>query len=211
MSENAREKAGVCVLSDVVLEKAAFYQQQDKVIKSPYDKIPRGSVPDSGEQPYYKKVENFPRRGAAVAAERDVYIVPKPCGKGDVPASPEIGDGTGNIRVTEIFFKMKSEHFSETDCHIGIAGKVKINLEGICDGSEPCKCHGELVGRRIKCRIGNLGHGVGDQDLFCQTDNKSAAPLGKVCDGFMAVIDFIGDCFIADNRSGNELRKEGNI
>ena len=45
-----------------------------------------------------------------------------------MPAAPKILNGFGDIRVAEIFGKINAKNSPETDRHIGIAGKIKINL-----------------------------------------------------------------------------------
>ena len=88
-------------------------------------------MPEAGQQPDDHDVDDLSFQTMAVAAERNIDIVTEPVGQGHVPAPPEISDGAGNVRVIEVLKEIKAEHLAKTDCHIGIAAEVKIDLEGI--------------------------------------------------------------------------------
>ena len=47
-----------------------------------------------------------------------------------MPASPELRNAAGYIRILKIFFIMEARHQSHADCHIRIGGKIKIFIDG---------------------------------------------------------------------------------
>jgi len=51
-----------------------------------------------------------------------------------VPAFPEFGDGSGEIRAFEVVHELESHHLCRTDGDIGISGEVAVDLEGEEDG-----------------------------------------------------------------------------
>ena len=97
------------------------------------------ALPDSGQKPYKKKIPYMSFSGNAVAAKRNIHIITKPVGQRDMPSFPEFGDAPRDIRVIEIFLKMKSEASPETDCHIRIAGEIIIDFKGISERAAPCR------------------------------------------------------------------------
>ena len=45
-----------------------------------------------------------------------------------MPSAPEFTDTLRHIRIIEIFREMETEHLTQTDRHIRITGKIKIDL-----------------------------------------------------------------------------------
>ena len=122
--------------------------EQDQIKQAPQDKIPRSPVPQSRQQPYNGKVEVLTCPSAAVAAERDVHVLPEPGGQRDVPAPPEIRDAGRHIGVAEVLRELKAEHTPQSDCHIRISGEIKVNMQGIRCHHQPAGQYGEFKVRR---------------------------------------------------------------
>ena len=40
------------------------------------------------------------------------------------------------IRQTEVLHERKAEDFPETDCHVGVAGKIEVDLEHVGEHAE---------------------------------------------------------------------------
>ncbi len=78
-----------------------------------------------------------------------------------MPAAPKIADALGNIWKIKVFRQAKTDHHSQTNCHIGISGKVKENLQGIGDERQPCKLRFNIGCREIKYSIGQ------ERQLIC--------------------------------------------
>ena len=129
-----------------------------------------------------------------------------------MPAPPEVRNAVGHIGIVEVLSKVEAEHAAQADGHVRIAGEIEIDLQGIGHGSQPGRRHGDGQQRRQeKGVVGNLGHIVGQQQFFCQTENKPGHALGKIGPRLLAVEDFIGNLHIADNGTGDELREQGHI
>ena len=102
-------------------------------------------MPQSGEHPHDQQIEHLPWQSLTVSPQRNIDILPKPGTEGAVPAPPELGDTFSHIWEIKILQEMEPKHASQTDGHIRITGKVKINLEAVCNGSKPCGCSRQLI------------------------------------------------------------------
>ena len=125
-------------------QKQLFDYEPEGIEQSPCNKVPACTVPKTGCRPDDKYVYVPTELAFSVAAERNINIFTKPCGKGYMLATPEFRCGFGYVRIIEIFFKLKAEHFSQADCHVRISGKVKINLEGESGNGKPCTENGQI-------------------------------------------------------------------
>src|SRR2546423_3090707 len=96
--------------------------------KAPKNEFPRCSMPKPCQKKNDQKIADRLPTTAAVAAEWDVKVVSKPERKGHMPAPPKIGYGPGGIGVIEILRKGKSQDEREPNGHVGITGKIEINL-----------------------------------------------------------------------------------
>ena len=137
-----------------------------------------------------------------------------------MPASPEFRNGTGNVRIIEIFIEVKPEHFSQSDGHIRISAEIEVNLEGIGQRPQPghpCRQRhvcAEPLHRSVsepKGVIRNQRHVIGQQHLLSQSGNKAYHTVGKVLQVLLPIINLIRNGFIPHNRSGDELRKKGDV
>ena len=54
-----------------------------------------------------------------------------------MPSAPKVLNASCGIRKIEVFFELEPQHPAQTNCHIGISGKVKIDLQGICNDPQP--------------------------------------------------------------------------
>ena len=95
-----------------------------------------------------------------------------------MPAAPELRNACGNIRIVEVFGKTESENAPESYRHIGISGKVKIDVQHICCGVQPIKQHGFLAVRlefgHKKCRR------ICKKYLLCKSDGKARDSLRRI-------------------------------
>ena len=111
--------------------KPFVHGQGDPVPSSPQNESPCGAVPESSEQHGDNQVDVGSYVAFAVSSKRNVEVVFQPAGEGDVPAAPEFGDGRRFIGGVEVFVEMEAEQQSDTDGHIGVAGEVAIDLQGV--------------------------------------------------------------------------------
>ena len=61
-----------------------------------------------------------------------------------MPATPEVRKIYGRIRLTKVFFQTETEDLTEPDGHIGITGKIKIDLGGETENAQPGEGHIQL-------------------------------------------------------------------
>ena len=211
----------LCLLQ-VGQQEQLFHRQQHKVVQTPADKVPVGTVPDSGEQLHDKEVQDLTLQTLAVAAQGDIHILPEPAGKGHMPAPPELGDGAGDIGIIEVLGEIKAQHPPHADAHEGVAGKVKVQLQGIGDDAQPhqrgggvCKPHKGGGGAvRHPDDVGPQGaYGVCQQHLFGKTKGEQGHALFDLLEVIAVVVDveLVGDVPVFHDGSGDELGEHDHI
>ena len=106
---------------------------------------------------------------------------------------------------------MEAQHVAHAHGHIGITGKVEIDLEG--KGQDPHPYHKDAAVRRKDGRdLRPQGAGlIGQQDLFSQAHHETADPQGKTLKAFGPGVQLRGNVLVADNGAGNELGEHGHI
>ncbi len=185
-------------------------EEQEEIEKSPAEEGPIRPVPESCQRPHGEEIEHPPRLAAPVSAQGKVHIVPEPGAQGHVPAAPEFGGASGNIGIVEVFREFESEHFSQTDGHVRVAGEIKINLQRVRQRAEPGGGHGEgHAGAENVIR--HLRHIVGNQNLLRQAIDEALHAVAKVRQRLPAVHDLLLDGVVADDRAGDELREERDV
>src|SRR6516162_5125733 len=105
------------------------------MVQAPDNEIPTGTMPETAEKENRKQIEAYPGITAPVAPERNVEIISKPVGQRNMPALPEFAYRLGDVRENEVFEEAKSEHQSQANGHIGVAGEIKINLQRVANGT----------------------------------------------------------------------------
>src|ERR1700749_2319928 len=60
--------------------------------------------------------------------EGEVEIIAKPTRKRNMPSSPEIEGGDGEIRHVEILGQVYADDFRNPDSHVRVAGEIAIDL-----------------------------------------------------------------------------------
>lgn len=113
--------------------------------------------------------------------------------------------------MVEVFQKVKPEYESQTDCHIGVCRKIIVDLEGVRDGTEPCKTPTQVLWRLGKDQVGDDCHIVCNQDFFCKPYHKTHDPGRNIVKVFSSRRDLSGDGPVADDRSCNQLREQTDI
>ena len=168
----------------------------------PDNEIPAGAVPQPGSEPDNEQIAPGMR---AVPTEGDIQIIPQEAAQRNVPAPPELGDRFGDVWVVEVLNEMEAEHPPETDGHIGITGKVIVDLQRIEHRPEPGAKHSNLgqvtVHIRGQQRTGHIGH----RDLFEQTDAESGNTPADVAGTSGSMVDLIGHIGITHDRPRHQL------
>ena len=71
----------------------------------------------------------------AVASKRDVKIVLKPFGKGNMPPLPELSGVAGLIRRIEVLRQIETHQHSDTGGDVSVPGEVGIDLKRVAEES----------------------------------------------------------------------------
>src|SRR5580765_4351024 len=108
--------------------KTSVQYQENAVIAAPQDKSPVCAVPQSAEEHGDEQIAGRFPGALAAPAHRNVEIVAQASGKRNVPATPEISDIGSLIGRIEILGQPQSEHVAQSDRHVAITGKIKIQL-----------------------------------------------------------------------------------
>ncbi len=99
--------------------------------RAPYQKTGGGAVPCAGGHEGDHGGQNQHRHTVAAAAQGDVDVVPQKAGKAHMPAPPELADAPGEIGAQEVFLHPYSQQVGHADGHLGVAGKVKVQVQGV--------------------------------------------------------------------------------
>ena len=169
-------------------------------------------MPDAGQQPHHEQVQQQPRLPDARAAHREIDIVPEPAAERDVPAVPELREGAGDVGIVEVLLEAEAEHRPKADGHVGIAGEIVVELQGVGHTAEPGHGRGDLPGRgEAEARLPGEGEVVGEEDLLAEAAQKAADALLKALLGDLPLADLGGDAVVADDGARDELREEGDV
>ena len=187
-----------------------FFEDDKKAVpETPDHEIPAGTVPDAGGQEDHEKIEKVAPFGNPVSAQRNIQIFLEPGGERNMPSAPEFSNGMGDVGIIEIFQKTEPENRAQPDRHVGISGKIIVNLEGIGQCADPG--HPERVMKTVGFEnpVGNCAHDVGDQHFLGQPDDESFDAVGKMPELKIPVFDLIGHVMVFHNRSGDHLGEQG--
>src|SRR5262249_20773715 len=119
----------------------------DAVEGPPDEERPVRSMPEPADEEDDHEIEVPVPDRHAVSAERDVEIVPKPAGQGDVPPLPEVRDGIREVRPLEVGHEVDSHDFRGADRDMGVSGEVAVDLKR--EEVDP-KEHGQPM---VPCRV----------------------------------------------------------
>ena len=129
-----------------------------------------------------------------------------------MPPPPKFRYGGGGIGTSKVFREMEAQHPAHADSHIGVAGKIKVNLKAIGRDTQPaaesCQHPGGL--RRQLC-VPQGTDAVGQQDLFRKAYRKAARTGGKVRRGVHPLLQLRRHLPIADDRPRHQLREHGDV
>ena len=126
-----------------------------------------------------------------------------------MPAAPELCDTLRNKRIIEILPEIKAEYSAESDCHIAVAGKIKIHMKSICRGVKPEKQHRFVIG--LPEYAAQLAKQIGNQNFFPKSQDKAAHPGRRLLRRVPALLQLLCDIRIPDNGTCDQLRKESDI
>ena len=145
------------------------------------------------------------------SAERNIEVIPEPLGQGNVPAPPELGDAGGDVGIVEVVLELKAEHLTQADGHLGIAGKVKKQLQAVADGTQPGNRSVDHMDVFHHDPVHGLSQQVGKQHFLGQAPDKELHAPGKLCGAVFSASQIGLDVVIPDDGAGNQLGEHGNI
>ena len=147
----------------------------------------------------------------AVAAHGNIHIVPEELPKRHMPSPPEFRGGAGNIGVVEVFEEVEAENSAKSDCHIGVARKIVVNLNGEHHYAEPHSGGGGLQQIAGEIVLRELARDIRNKHFFGQTHKEARRTRVNVLKGFPAVVNLNGNVRISHYGTRNKLAVEGNI
>ena len=183
--------------------------EKEGVIESPDDVGPVRAVPKSAESEDDERVAHRLPLAVAAAAEGDIDVVHKPRVERDVPATPELGDVTGEVGDVEVAHETHAEEFRRTDGDVGVAREVTVDLKREEQGADNqfSTAFGGIVRKNL---VAGGGASVGDDHLF----EKSPKNLAHAINGERIVKlarfqELRQEVRGALNRTCHKLREEG--
>ena len=129
-----------------------------------------------------------------------------------MPSSPKFRHTAGNIRVVEVFLVVEAGHQAHADGHVRVGGEVQIDLQRVCQSSEPGgeNCHSGKRALGQQNGIRQRSARVCKQSLLSKSDGKSGYSRKKIlCISFY--IQFSGYRLKPDDRSCNTLMEQSRI
>ena len=149
------------------LNRQVFFQQQEKSVgQPPDDESPRCPVPQPTQQEHHNLVHHRPRTAQSVATQRNIKVFLKPGGQRAVPTAPKLPDRLGHVGVDKVFAIVKTKHTSHADGHVGITGKVEVNLEHERQRRQPRGSRIDFGAGRVVNRVRHHRQRVGDDDFL---------------------------------------------
>ncbi len=148
----------------------------------------------------------------AVASKRDIKIVLKPFGQGDMPPLPELSSVAGLVRRIEVLRQIEAHQHSDTGGDVRVPGEVGIDLKRVAEQSRKvletgvkqrvlenpvAEIHGQIVAQNQL-----LGKSVQDPE-----NRNPELPAAKE----KRLVKLREKLFGTHDRAGHELRKETQI
>ena len=130
-----------------------------------------------------------------------------------MPPPPKIGDRGGDIGVVEVFPVMEPAHQPHADGHIGIGGKIEVDLQHIAQSAQPQprrRDAGKPPGSGQPA-VGQHRHGIGQHRFFGQSHRKPADAPADLLGQHPAGLYIVGDIPVPHNRPGNALMEQAGV
>ena len=111
--------------------------QCSAVKRAPQHEHPACAVPESAQYEGCHEVQVDPRRGATIAAERDIEVIAQVAAERHMPPAPEILDVQRLVGRIEIDRQPDVEQERSPDRHVTIAAEIEIELERVGEAGRP--------------------------------------------------------------------------
>ena len=166
-------------------------------------------MPQSREHPDNQDISHPFAPAHPVASQGNVHIVPEPASQGHMPPPPEFRDAFRAVGIVEILRETEAEHPSQADGHVGIPGKIEVNVQHKGKGVQPGKHHRR--GGALPVKISQQCQIVRQNHLFGKADHKPPQTQADVLQAVLSRFQLPGYVPVADNRPGNQLREQSHI
>ena len=148
----------------------------------------------------------------ALAEDGDVQqIIPEEGAQRNVPALPELCNVLAQKGIPEVFVKVESEQPSQSDRHIRIAGKVKVDLHSVNRNRIPGAHHGNVIQITGEECVYDGTQMVGKNDFFAQTDHDPGQTLADVMGSGIPFGQLRLDGAVPDDGPSHQLGEHGYI
>ena len=170
---------------------------------------PGRPVPEAAQEHHDEEVDVSAHRAAAVAAEGEVEVLAQPGAERDVPAPPELGQVTGEIRMVEVQRELVTEQAGQPHRDEGVAGEIGVNLArvGVEQGHQVQLRQGQE--RRVTQGGGRFFEVVGDDHLEEEAGDELLDGIVPVEVGQALVADLIKELARLHDGPGHELGEKG--
>ncbi len=183
--------------------------EADTVEEPPEDEGPADAVPEAAKEKDDDGIDVTSTLPASGVGKREIDIVAEPVGEGDVPATPEVGEVDRLVGAVEVVGDSQTEEKAESHRDVGVAGEVKVDLEGV--GVDADEDFGSAVeGGGVEDAVGDIvGEEVGDEELLHEAggdEEEGSTTLGlSQGEGLLELSNKVGDSV---DRTGDDNREE---
>ena len=123
-----------------------------------------------------------------------------------MPPLPEFHHRPGDIGIVEVLQKFEPEHPPQTDSHVAVAGKVKVDLKSISRQPQPRPDSRQILG--CQGLIPQLANSVGKKDLLRRAHGEAPDAGDEFVQILPPLLQLIRHGFIAYNGTGDELGEQ---
>ena len=103
--------------------------------RAPDNEGPACSVPQPADHKDNQQIQNMPGHLYPAASQWYIQVVAEPGGQRNVPTSPKVLDGSGQIRPAEVLHQVYAQNFGSAERNSRIAGKIAIDLKSEENGA----------------------------------------------------------------------------
>ena len=125
-----------------------------------------------------------------------------------MPTTPELGNALADVGLVEVLVKPEAHHQTQADGHIGVAGKVEIQLRGVRQDAQPGIRRTGV--RQRKGTVRQRRYRVGDKDFLDEALHEPERALTELFHGMGAVGELIRQVLVTQHRPGNKLGEQRN-
>ena len=126
-----------------------------------------------------------------------------------MPPAPEFRNRLGQVGIVEVLDKMETENPAQADGHVGISGKIKIDVEHKGHRVQPVEQYALFA--RYPEQFRQLAQLIGKNDFLGQAHQETADTVGQIFKGRSTVFQFSGHVHIPDNGACNQLGEQRHI